>query len=301
MTVNKTEWKEQTSKIGWTDVPASVNKLLTILKGRYVYYMDDPEERRQTKMRQLSEEMTEEDIKSGMAWLKEHRKQYAFSSKNPRGYSREVQYVRLNVPYTRYQRYGGNYRGITSTVVWNQFNITSKGMKEWQAVVDAHWAKRTSFKDAKAFAEQQNQLYQIKRLVEDEEKNAKRVLSKDEIREGALKTFDAYRCGSTSSSHGAWSFGLSYSTRYIVSDPNRWEYRELDKEYKAGDLMSPDWPALSNKIMKMASEITDDGLRSQLPELAIRYTNAHQTMHQASKDWHEVMNDIYNKMKEMIE
>ena len=178
MTGTKTEWKEQTSKIGWTNVPANVNKLLAILKGRYVYYMDNPEERMKTKMRELSEQMTGEDIKSGMAWLKEHRKQYAFSSKNPRGYSREVQYVRLNMPYTRYQRYGGNYRGITSTVVWNQFNIKPSLMKEWQGVVNRHWGRRASFKDAKALAEQQNQLYQIQRLVEDEEKNAKRVLSK---------------------------------------------------------------------------------------------------------------------------
>ena len=293
----KTEWKEQTSKIGWTNVPPSVNKLLRILKGSG-YYIHDPVERRKSKMEQLTE-ISEESIKSGMAWLKEHRKQYAFSSKNPRGYSSDVQYVRLNVPYTRYQRYGGNYRGITSTVVWNQFNITSKGMKNWQAIVDAHWDKRASIKDKKALQEQQQHLRKIKRLVEDEEKNAKQVLSKDEIREGALKTFDNYRCGRSGSTHGAWSFGLSYSTRYIVSDSYRVEYQESD--YNDGDLIAPDWPALSNKIMKMASKITDDGLRSQLPELAIRYTNAHQTMYQASKDWHEVMNDIYNKMKEMIE
>ena len=157
------------------------------------------------------------------------------------------------------------------------------------------------FDDRNIVQEQQQHLGKIVRQVEDEEKNAKRVLSKDEIREGALKTFDAYRCGSTASSHGAWSFGLSYCTRYIVSDPDRWEYKKLDKEYKAGDLIDPDWPALSNEIMEMASKITDDDLRSQLPELAIRYTNAHETIHQASKDWHEVMNDIYNKMKEMIE
>ena len=93
-------------------------------------------------------------------------------------------------------------------------------------------------------------------------------------------------------------FGVLHTV--IVSNPDLWEYRELGKEYKAGDLMDH-WPALSKKIMEMASEITDDGLRSQLPELAIRYTNAHQTMYQASKDWHEVMNDIYNKIKEMIE
>ena len=227
----------------------------------------------ESQMKELTE-MDPDVIKAGMAWLEEHRKQYAFSSKNGRGYSRDVQYVRLNVPYTRYQRYGGNYRGITSTVVWNQFNI--KNPAKWQATVDAHWDKRTAFKDEEALRVQQQHLGNIKRLVEDEEKNAKRVLSKGEILEGALKTFNAYRCGCSSSTAGAWSFGLGYCTRYIMSDPDRWEYKKLDKEYKAGDLMDADWPALSNKIMEMASEITDDGLRSQLPELAIRYTNAHQ-------------------------
>lgn len=296
MTGTKTEWTEQTSKIGWTNVPVSVNRILMIFRGNGLAWRTPNAE---SKMKQLTD-MSEESIKSGMAWLKEHRKQYAFSSKNARGYSRDVQYVRLNVPYTRYQQWG-NYRGITSTIRWNQFNIECKGMEKWQAIVDAHWDKRTSIKDEKALQEQRQHLANIVRLVEDEEKNAKRVLSKEQILEGALKTFNAYRCGSTSSSHGAWSFGLGYCTRYIVSDPDRWEYRELDKEYKAGNLMDPDWPALSNKIMEMASKITDDGLRSQLPELAIRYTKAHRTLWEASATWHVVMNDIYNKMKEMIE
>tara|TARA_R100000234_G_scaffold2053_4_gene1760 strand:- start:4070 stop:4975 length:906 start_codon:yes stop_codon:yes gene_type:complete len=301
MTGTKTEWKEQTSKIGWTNVPPNVNKLLTILKGRYVYYTPDPEERTKTTMKQLSEQMTEEEIKSSMAWLEEHRKQYAFSSKNPRGYSRDVQYVRLNVPYTLYRRYGGNYRGITSTVVWNQFNIKRKGMENWQAIVDAHWDKRTAFKDEEALRVQRQHLGNIVLRVENEEKNAKGVLSKDKIRECLLKTFDAYRCGSTSSSHGAWSFGLSYSTRFIVNDPDRYEYRELDKEYKAGDLMDePDYQKMIWEI-KDDARIIDGTLVVQLPALAERLVAATKVQYQASKDWHEVMNDIYNKMKEMIE
>ena len=299
MTQTKTEWKEQTSKIGWTNVPANVNKLLEIFRYNH-YYVNDPEKRRETKMKQLTD-MSEKSIKSGMAWLKEHRKQYAFSSKNARGYSRDVQYVRLNVPYTRYQRYGGKYRGITSTIRWNQFNIKPSQMKEYEAIVDAHWNKRASIKDKKALQEQRQHLATIVRLVEDEEKNAKRVLSKEQIREGVLKTFDAYRCGNSSSTHGAWSFGLSYSTQYIVCDPDRWEYKKLDKQYNSGDLKDePDYEEMIRKI-EGNTHITDDGLRSQLPELAIRYTNAHQTLWQASKDWHEVMNDIYDKLKEMIE
>ena len=299
MTETKTEWKEQTSKIGWTNVPASVNRLLGIFRYNH-YYRDDPEKQRETKMKQLTD-MSEESIKSGMTWLKEHRKQYAFSSKSRHSYTRDVQYVRLNVPYTRYQRYGGNYRGITSTVVWHQVNIKRKQMERYQAIVDAHWDKRTAFKDEKALQEQRQHLAKIERRVEDEEKNAVRVLSKNEIREGVLKTFNAYRCGSTSSSHGAWSFGLSYSTRYIVDDPDRWEHRGLDKEYKAGDLMpEPDYEKMIRDI-KDDTRIIDSTLVVQLPALAERMVLAKRIQYQASKDWHEVMNDIYNKMKEMIE
>ena len=298
MTQTKTEWKEQTSKIGWTNVPASVNRLLGILRdGRY--YIDDPVKRRESKMKQLTD-MSEESIKSGMAWLEEHREQYAFSKKNSRGYSRDTQYVRLNVPYTRYRPYG-NYRGLTSTIRWNQFNIKRKQMEGYQIIVDAHWAKRASFKDEKALQEQRQHLGNIKRRVEDAEKNAKRVLSKDEIREGALKTFNAYRCGCSSSTSGAWSFGLGYSTQYIVSDPDRWAYRELDEEYEAGDLLpEPDYQEMTQKILDN-TYVTEDTLVAQLPALAERLVAAHKIQYQASKDWHEVMNDIYNKMKEMIE
>ncbi len=298
MTGTKTEWTRQTSKIGWTDVPANVNKLLEILKDGS-YYIRDSEKRLETKMKQLTE-MSKKSIKSGMAWLEKHRKQYAFSSKNPRGYSRDVQYVRLNVPYTLYERWG-DYRGITSTIRWNQFNIKPSQMKDYEAIVDAHWDKRTAFKDEEALRVQQQHLGNIKRRVEDEEKNAKRVLSKDEILEDALKTLDAYRCGNTSSSHGAWSFGLGYCTRYIVSDPDCWEYKELDEEYEAGDLLpEPDYQKMIWEI-KDDARIIDDTLVVQLPALAERLVAAKKIQYQASKDWHEVMNDIYNKVKEMIE
>tara|TARA_B100000214_G_C23811948_1_gene555405 strand:- start:193 stop:750 length:558 start_codon:yes stop_codon:yes gene_type:complete len=185
--------------------------------------------------------------------------------------------------------------------VWNQFNIKRKGMENWQAIVDAHWDKRTAFKDEEALRVQRQHLGNIVLRVENEEKNAKGVLSKDKIRECLLKTFDAYRCGSTSSSHGAWSFGLSYSTRFIVNDPDRYEYRELDKEYKAGDLMDePDYQKMIWEI-KDDARIIDGTLVVQLPALAERLVAATKVQYQASKDWHEVMNDIYNKMKEMIE
>jgi hypothetical protein len=171
-------------------------------------------------------------------------------------------------------------------------------MKKWQAVVDEHWDKRDTIKKDEDLRQQMNAYRRLEQRVEQAEKDAKKVLSTEEIREGALKTFDAYRCGSSSSSHGAWSFGLSYSTRYIVSDADSWQHR--DKGYKNGDLITPDWPALAKEISD-STHITDDTIRQDLHELAIRYTRAHEALWQASLNWHLAMNEIYNKMKEMIE
>jgi len=296
MTMDKTEWTEQTSKIGWTNVPANVNRLLRIFKGDGSTWSTPTDE---SKMEELTK-MDESHIKSGMTWLNARSKEYAFSYKKARGYSRSAQYVILNVPYTRYQRWGGSYRGITSTIVRNQFNIKSKAMKEWQAVVDEHWDKRDTIKNDEDLRQQMNAFRQLERKVKQAEDDAKKVLSTDEIRQGALSTFNSYRCGCSGSSHGAWSFGLNYSTRYIVSDPNHYTYRELDGEYEGGDLFTPDWVALSKEISADTS-ITDDTIRQGLHELAIRYTNAHQRLWQASQHWHNIMNEIYNKMKEMIE
>ena len=200
--------------------------------------------------------------------------------------------------YTRYRRWGGIYRGITSTVVWNQFNIKTKTIKKWQAVVDEHWDKRDTIKNDEDLRQQMQHYRQLEQKVEQAEKDAKGVLSTEEIRKGALKTFDQYRRGSSGSSHGAWSFGLNYSTRYIVNNANSWQHRESG--YEDGDLLAPDWTALSKEISD-CTHITDDTIRQDLHELAIRYTRAHQTLWQASQRWHQVMNDIYNKMKEMIE
>lgn len=299
MTMNKTEWTEQTSKIGWTDVPPNVNRLLTIFKGDGTGWISTPTD--ESKMEELTK-MDESIIKSGMTWLNARSKEYAFSYKKARGptrYARRVQYVILNVPYTRYQRWGGSYRGITSPIVRNQFNC-DLDVKEWQAVVDEHWDKRDTIKNDEDLRQQMNYWRQLERRVEQAEGDAKKVLSTDEIREGALETFDQYRRGCSGSSHGAWSFGLSYSTRYIVSDPNHYTYSELDGEYEAGDLITPDWVALSKDISD-STHITDDTIRQALPDLAIRYTRAHQALWQASSNWHNIMNEIYNKMKEMIE
>ena len=53
--------------------------------------------------------------------------------------------------------------------------------------------------------------------------------------------------------------------------------------------------------IKDDTRIIDSTLVVQLPALAERMVLAKRIQYQASKDWHEVMNDIYNKMKEMIE
>ena len=57
---------------------------------------------------------------------------------------------------------------------------------------------------------------------------------------------------------------------------------------------------MTQKILDNAY-ITEDTLVAQLPALAERLVAAKKIQYQASKDWYEVMNDIYNKMKEMIE
>jgi len=62
----------------------------------------------------------------------------------------------------------------------------------------------------------------------------------------------------------------------------------------------PDYEEMIRKIVD-STYVTDDTLVVQLPALAERLVAAKKIQYQASKDWHEVMNDIYNKMKEMIE
>jgi hypothetical protein len=53
--------------------------------------------------------------------------------------------------------------------------------------------------------------------------------------------------------------------------------------------------------IKDDTRIIDDTLVVQLPALAERMVSAKKIQYRASKDWHEVMNDIHNKIKEMIE
>ena len=62
----------------------------------------------------------------------------------------------------------------------------------------------------------------------------------------------------------------------------------------------PDYQEMTQKILDN-TYITADTLVAQLPALAERLVAAKKIQYQASKDWYEVMNDIYNKMKEMIE
>ena len=106
-------------------------------------------------------------------------------------------------------------------------------------------------------------------------------MTKEEIAEKALQTFDVYRRGVSCNTHGRWGFGLDYMGLYIDDG----KLRTFDEEY------------IKKAYLKKFSGVTIKSLVEQIPALVEEYMRQQEIYYQASKDWLEVMNKLYGGMR----
>jgi hypothetical protein len=284
-------WTRVRSGMTWVKMPRDAVKVVSAL--RYTgYRRDNPEEVKKKYLAGLSEEC----IEAGMKYLKEHEN-YIISKRTKKyGYGEEhVICKKPNMMYEKPKHWSNNYKGRAATLYGYQMKIP---LEEWTRIVAEHWEGRQAIRDENSRAEQQQTLHKAIQNVEREEQGLRSCIGAEEIAQGAIGTFDDYRCGSSNSSHGRFSWALSYNTKFITTGEEGYDavtekYVTRDK----GQLLPFDEAYEVRSIERMCKGITLPDLVTRVEELTTRYVEARRTYHAHSVVWYQVMTNIYNVMQ----
>ena len=260
-------WTRVRSGMTWVKMPRDAVKVVSAL--RYTgYRRGNPEEDKKKLLAGLSEEC----IEAGMKYLKEHENYII--SKRTKQYGHGEEHVickKPNMMYEKPKHWSNNYKGRAATLYGYQMKIP---LEEWTRIVAEHWEGRQAIRDENSRAEQQQTLHKAIQNVEREEHD--------------------YRCGSSNSSRGHFSWALSYNTKFITKGER--EYDEVTEKYVThprGQLLPFDEAYEVRSIERMCKGITLPDLVTRVEELTTRYVEARRTYHAHSVVWYQVMNNLY--------
>jgi len=219
-------------------------------------------------------EITTDNIANAMEWLEKHE-DHVFSKEHyGSSWSRKVKFIMMKEPMTLYNP-NRTYRGKTSTVKGNQFILDMEDLHE---LVKEHLEVREKLINDEQFEEQLKIITGYRNQLNKSKGNIRGyIITKEEIAEKALQTFDRFRRGVSSSTHGKWSFSLDYMGSYIDNG----KLRTFNEEY------------IKKAYLKKFSGVTIKSLVEQIPALVEEYMRQQEIYYQASKDWLEVMSKLY--------
>ena len=226
--------------------------------------------------------ITTDNIANAMEWLEKHE-DHVFS-KEYRGssWNRQAKYIMMKEPMTLYNP-NRNYRGKTSTVQGNQFVLDMEDLHE---LVEEHLEVREKLINDKQFEEQQGIITGRKRdLIQSTNRINDYIMTKEEIAEKALETFDRFRRGVGCSTLGEWGFSLDYAGLYIDNG----KLRTFNEEH------------IKKLYLERFSGVTIKSLVDEIPALVEEYMRQEKIYYQASKDWLEVMSKLYGGMYAVYE
>ena len=226
--------------------------------------------------------ITTDNIANAMEWLEKHEDHVFSKEYRSVHWQQRAKYIMMKEPMTLYNP-NRNYRGKTSTVKGNQFVLDMEDLHE---LVEEHLEVREKLINDKQFEEQQGIITRHKRdLIQSTNKINDYIMTKEEIAENALQTFDRFRRGVNNSSHGEWGFSLDYMGLYIDNG----KLRTFDEEY------------IKKAYLEKFRTVTIKSLVDEIPALVEEYMGQEKIYYQASKDWLEVMSKLYGGMYAVYE
>tara|TARA_R100000234_G_scaffold111127_1_gene83952 strand:- start:2035 stop:2901 length:867 start_codon:yes stop_codon:yes gene_type:complete len=271
-------YETKTKGISWTPVPKEANDLLKALN-TWCYGWGDGDERRKKELCNLSKE----SIDCGVEWLNKH-KDYTITHCYTNYGNRETHMV-CKKPFLEYatRDWSYPYRGRTATYYNNQKRV-SKHLQKWLQLIGEHWNMRDSVHKEKEHAIQLRDFNSFKYKLERLEEEVRSTITEEEIAEAALSTFNKYRCGNSSSSHGRFGFALNYNTYFID---------------EGGIIIEWDEKVIDKKFEKCFEDITLEEFTSQKPAMKERFMTAYKKLFEASVAWSRVMNTVYDELEEI--
>jgi hypothetical protein len=293
ITDEEIEWTYQ-RKVQWEKVPANVNTYLNAIKGSVRYYGDADTNAEEMVEALTKTSLTQEDLLEVFGWLTS-KKDHVITYREKDWYARDYDYRVTKKPKVDYERahWSNPYRGAASNYYHRKHSVQEMLSKQLAGLVK-YMAEYNQHNDAHAIWLDQRNLDNMRNLIEGKEKDNKSIYKHGgQIYQHILATLSEYRNGNTSSTHGKFSFALSYNTRYI------------DRE--TGELIPLDIEAITEQFMNYKSNVMRDfranqpnklgeiheSLVEQRHALFRRWLDAHRIAYDASVLWKNTWDEFW--------
>jgi hypothetical protein len=293
ITDEEIEWTYQ-RKVQWEKVPTNVNTYLNAIKGSVRYYGDADTNAEEMVEALTKTSLTQEDLLEVFGWLTS-KKDHVITYREKDWYGRDYEYRVTKKPKVDYERahWSNPYRGAASNYYYRKYSVKEMLSKQIAGLVK-YMAEYNQHNDAHTIWLDQRNLDNMRNLIEGKEKDNKSIYKHGgQIYEHILATLSEYRNGNSSSTHGKFSFALSYNTRYIDGE--------------TGELIPLDLSEATTKFMNYQSNVMRDfranqpnklrniheSLIEQRDALLTRWLDAHTTAYDASVMWKNTWDEFW--------
>ena len=293
ITDEEIEWTYQ-RKVQWEKVPNNVNTYLNAIKDSLRYYGDIPTNTEEIVKALTKTSLTQAELLEVFGWLTS-KKDHVITYREKDWYGRDYEYRVTKKPKVDYERAHWNnpYRGAASNYYYRKNSVQEMLSKQLEGLVK-YMAEYNQHNDAHTIWLDQRNLDNMEIRINELEKNNKSLYNNGrQIYEHIMDTLSEYRNGNSSSTHGKFSFALSYNTKYI--DGETGELIPLDLAEVTTKFMDYQSNVMRNYKATLPNKLRNihESLIEQRDALLTRWLNVHTTAYDASVMWKNTWDEFW--------
>ena len=287
------EWTYQ-RKVQWEKVPDIVNIYLNAVR-RAVRYYGDADTNAEEMVEALTKtNLTQEDLVEIFGWLSS-KNDHVITYREKDWYARDYEYRVTKKPKVDYEKahWSNPYRGAASNYYHRKHSVQEMLSKQ-MAGLTKYMEEYNQHNDAHAIWLDQKNLGNMESLIEGREKDNESIYKHGgQIYQRILDTLSQYRNGNSSSTHGKFSFALSYNTRYI--DGETGELIPLDLAEATTKFMNYQSNVVRNHRATQPNKLLEihESLIEQRNALLTRWLDAHTIAYDASVMWKNTWDEFW--------
>jgi uncharacterized protein YggL (DUF469 family) len=293
ITGEEIEWTYQ-RKVQWEKVPNNVNTYLNAIKSSVRYYGDMLIDTKEIVKALTKTSLTQEDLLQVFGWLTS-KKDHMITYREKDWYARDYEYRVTKKPKVDYEKahWTNPYRGAASNYYHRKHSVQEMLSRQMAGLVK-YMAEYNQHNDAHTIWLDQRNLDNMETRIKDLENNNKSIYKHGgQIYDHIMATLSQYRNGNSSSTHGKFSFALSYNTRYI--DGETGELIPLDLAEATTKFMNYQSNVMRNYNATQPNKLGEihESLVEQRDALLTRWLDAHTIAYDASVLWKNTWDEFW--------
>lgn len=291
ITEEEIEWTYQ-RKVQWEKVPDNVNTYLNAVRCTFRYHEQSKVDEMVKALTKTS--LTQDNLIGIFGWLTS-KKDHVITYREKDWYASNYEYRVTKKPKVDYERahWSNPYRGAASGYYYRK-NTVQDILSKQIAGLTKYMIEYNQHNDAHTIWLDQKNLDNMESLIEGREKDNKSIYKHGiGIYQHIMDTLSEYRKGNSSSTHGKFSFALSYNTKYIDGE--------------SGELIPLDLAEATTKFMDYQSNVMrghnatkpnklreiHESLVEQRDALLTRWLNALTIAYDASVMWKNTWDEFW--------